>query len=94
MYVGQMGADSEADFVAMMNGDISYYQAAETALAAETVSRELTPLQKIADNYPKYLLTLDELFGEMNYDGIHKINAIQWRLNPPTASPIPYFRIS
>lgn len=60
--------DSEADFVAMMNGDISYYQAAETALAAETVSRELTPLQKIADNYPKYLLTLDELFGETSYE--------------------------
>ena len=42
------------------------------------LKRELAPLKQIKDNYPKYLLTLDEVFGEMYYDGIRKVNALKW----------------
>ena len=42
--------------------------------------RELAPLRKIQDNFPKYLITLDEIFGEMNYEGIQKKNALKWML--------------
>ena len=41
---------------------------------------ELEPLRKIQDNYPKYLLTLDELFSDMNYEGIQKKYVLKWFL--------------
>ena len=52
----------------------------ETTLDENVLRRELSPLQKIKDNYPKYLLTLDTLFGEMDYEGIQKTNALNWLL--------------
>lgn len=45
-----------------------------------TLERELAPLRKIQDNYPKYLLTLDELFGNADYEGIKKRNVLEWLL--------------
>lgn len=80
VFVGQYGTDGEVDFVAMKNGNIEYYQVAQTTLDDNILRRELAPLKKIQDNFPKYLLTLDELFGEMNYDGIQKKNALKWML--------------
>ena len=80
VYVGQLGPDGEVDFVAMKDGRLEYYQVSETTLDENVLRRELAPLQKIKDNYPKYLLTLDTLFGEMDYEGIQKINALNWLL--------------
>lgn len=80
IFVGQYGTDGEIDFVAIRDGQPEYYQVAQTALEDRVLQRELAPLRKIQDNYPKYLLTLDELFGEMNYDGIQKKNALKWML--------------
>lgn len=80
VYVGQFGTDGEVDFVAMKNGNPTYFQVAQTTLDEEVLKRELTPLQSIEDNYPKYLLTLDEAFGEMDYEGIKKRNALKWML--------------
>ena len=70
--VGQYGADGEVDFVAIQDGAPVYYQVAQTTLDEQVLTRELAPLRQIRDNHPKYLLTLDEAFGEMNYDGIEK----------------------
>jgi hypothetical protein len=42
--------------------------------------RELAPLTKIQDNYPKYLLTMDTIFSEANYQGIRKRNVLDWLL--------------
>lgn len=80
IYIGQTGSDGEVDFVAMKDGTVSYYQVALTTLDGKVLERELTPLKNIQDNYPKYLLTLDNLFGEMNYNGIQKLNALSWML--------------
>lgn len=80
VYVGQLGPDEEVDFVAMKDGKLEYYQVSETTLDENVLRRELTPLQKIKDNYPKYLLTLDTLFGEMDYEGIQKTNVLGWLL--------------
>ena len=80
VYVGQLGSDGEVDFVAMKEGKLEYYQVSETTLDENVLRRELAPLQKIKDNYPKYLLTLDTLFGEMDYEGIQKTNALNWLL--------------
>ena len=80
VYVGQFDGDGEIDFVVFQDGVPSYYQVAQTTLDDRVLSRELAPLRQIHDNYPKYLLTLDEVFGEMNYEGIQKKNALKWML--------------
>ena len=79
VYVGQSG-DAEVDFAAISPEGIDYYQVAATALDESILKRELSPLRKISDNYPKYLITLDEVFGRADYEGIKKINAIDWLL--------------
>ena len=81
--IGQLGADGEVDFVAFQNGMPAYYQVAQTTLDEQVLKRELAPLRQISDNYPKYLLTLDEVFGELDYDGIQKRNALKWLLESP-----------
>ena len=78
--VGQIGTSGEVDFVALKDGKTEYYQVSETTLNEDVLRRELAPLQKIRDNYPKYLLTLDEVFGEADYDGIQKTNVLNWLL--------------
>lgn len=80
VYVGQLD-DEEIDFVAVKDNDTVYYQVSATALEENTLKRELAPLRKVQDNYPKYLLTLDEIFGSADYDGIKKINVLDWLLD-------------
>ena len=79
VYVGQM-TEGEVDFVAIAQEKTVYYQVAATVLEESTLKRELAPLQKIHDNYPEYLLTLDEVFGNMDYEGIKKRNVLEWLL--------------
>jgi len=49
----------EVDFVVENDNGTEYYQVAETVLDKKTLYRELTPLNKISDHNPKYLLTKD-----------------------------------
>lgn len=79
VYVGQL-SDGEVDFVAINPEETIYYQVAATTLEESTLERELAPLRKIQDNYPKYLLTLDELFNNVDYEGIKKRNVLEWLL--------------
>lgn len=81
VYVGQISTDGEVDFVVFQDGEPTYYQVAQTTLDDNVLARELAPLRQIRDNHPKILLTLDELFGEMNYDGIQKKNVLQWLMD-------------
>ena len=76
--------DLEVDFVARKPEGNEYYQVALTTRSNEyddnkILNRELTPLKKINDNYPKYLLTLDDDL-DTDFEGIRKINAIDWLL--------------
>ena len=77
VYVGQLDDNSEIDFVTI---DVAYYQVSASTLDEKTLERELAPYKKVKDNYPKYLLTLDEVFREANYEGIQKLNVIDWLL--------------
>lgn len=56
-----------------------YYQVAATVRDEKTLKRELKPIQNISDNYPKFILTLDEDL-EADYDGIRRVNALDWLL--------------
>lgn len=71
-------AENEVDFVAVGREGIHYFQVAASVIDENTLKRELAPLQKINDNHPKIILTLDEVLGVTNYDGIRIINVIDW----------------
>lgn len=79
VYVGKVG-ELEVDFVAENRNGLKYYQVALSVRDEKVLERELRSLQKTGDHYPKYLITLD-MDLEADYDGITKINAIDWLLN-------------
>ena len=76
VYIGKMD-NLEIDFVAIDENDITYYQVAATVRDEATLKRELASLQQINDQYPKYILTLDE-DPTADYNGIKRINALRW----------------
>lgn len=76
VYIGKID-NLEVDFVAIDENDIVYYQVAATVRDEATLKRKLSSLQQINDQYPKYILTLDE-DPEADYDGIKRINALKW----------------
>lgn len=79
IYVGKH-IDREIDFVVQKaNSEREYYQVAFTVNDEKTFNREISAFDKIKDNYPKFLLTLD--FDNTSINGIQKINVIDWLLN-------------
>ncbi|MBR3132926.1 MAG: ATP-binding protein, partial [Clostridia bacterium] len=83
VYIGKYD-DLEVDFVAKNSENTFYYQVALTTREATAghsliLERELAPLKKIDDNYPKYILTLDDDL-DADFDGIKKINVLDWLL--------------
>lgn len=79
VYVGKVD-DLEIDFVAENRNGLKYYQVALTVRDEKVLDRELKSLQKTGDHYPKYLITFD-MDMESDYDGITKINVVDWLLN-------------
>lgn len=69
----------EIDFVCVSSKGLSYYQVAATVREKKTLERELAPLKSIKDQYPKYLLTLDE-DPDGDFDGIKRMNALKWMM--------------
>lgn len=78
VYIGKIN-DLEVDFVAMSKNNMTYIQVAASTRDEKTLERELIPLEKINDSYPKYILTLDDA-PEANYKGIKIVNALDWLL--------------
>lgn len=79
IYIGKAG-NKEVDFVVKSpSGDLSYYQVAYSVATEETLTRELSPLRQINDNYPKYLITLDQASFDNN--GIRHLNALDFLMN-------------
>ena len=76
--VGKAG-NAEIDFAAGKDDILEYYQVSASLIEQTTFEREIAPLRKIGDNYPKKILTLDR-FTPGNYEGIEVINAIDWLL--------------
>ncbi len=77
--IGKIGA-LEVDFVATKTNEKVYYQVSATILDKDTRERELRPLRAIRDNYPKYILTMDQTIFD-DYSGIKVQNIIHYLLN-------------
>jgi predicted AAA+ superfamily ATPase len=63
----------EIDFVAEKAGRKLYVQAAYLVSEESTAAREFGNLGRIDDNYPKYVVSMDETLGASNYKGIEQI---------------------
>ena len=79
VYVGKVD-DLEIDFVAENRDGLKYFQVSLSVRDEKVLERELKSLQKTGDHYPKYLITYD-MDMETDYDGITKINIVDWLLN-------------
>lgn len=71
--------NAEVDFVCKTPlGEIEYYQVAWQMINENTTEREFGALEKIKDNYPKYLLTTDSF--TQNRNGVRHLNVFDWLL--------------
>ena len=68
---------SEVDFIATKADDKIYIQVTESMISEDVRKRELSPLQKINDNYEKIVLSLDPGL-DSSYEGIKSLNLIDW----------------
>lgn len=76
IFVGK-AANAEIDFV-VINGDHkAYYQVSLSVRDSATMQRELAPLLSISDNFPKYLLTLDN-DPVIYHNGIQQLYVLDW----------------
>lgn len=71
--------DLEIDFIAQRNGNTCYFQVAASVLDPHTFAREIAPLKKIRNHYPKYIITMDEI--SMEEDGIRQMNVLDFLLS-------------
>ena len=77
VFIGQ-GTNCEIDFIARRRDETAYFQVAYLLASDETIEREFTPLMNIRDNFPKYVLSMDEFnFGRQ---GILHRNIRDWLL--------------
>ena len=77
VFIGQ-GPGCEVDFIARRRDEVNYYQVAYLLATPETAEREFNPLLGISDNFPKYVLSMDEFnFGRQ---GILHRNIRDWLL--------------
>ena len=78
VYVGRLDA-WEVDFVALRNGTPEYFQVSASIRDEAVFEREVRPLEKIHDHYPKWILHLDE-DAPTDHNGIRCMNALDFLL--------------
>ncbi len=79
VYIGKLG-DKEIDFIAEKQGQKMYIQVAYKLESEATVNREFDPLLAISDQYPKYVITMDE-FWKGNIQGVQHVHISDFLLN-------------
>ena len=80
IYVGVIGS-KEIDFIAMKQGNRSYIQVSYDISDAKTFEREVTPLLKVGDAYPKILIARTYQ-PEYQHEGIRIVDAAEWLSSP------------
>lgn len=64
--------NNEIDFVAVLGNERIYVQVTYILASEETVEREFSVLESIPDNYPKYVVSMDEI--DRGRNGIKNVN--------------------
>ena len=78
MTVGK-SAQAEVDFSAKKGNEKLYVQVAYLLAGDDTIEREFSALERIPDNYPKYVVTMDEVDRSRN--GIRHMNIRRFLLS-------------
>ncbi len=76
LYVGKL-YEKEVDFVAIKRDQTIYIQVAENVKDEGTFNREIDPLLKIKDAYPKMIITRS-YHDETAHEGIRIVDIAQW----------------
>ena len=71
-------SDREVDFIAERQGEYAYYQCAYLLSTESVVEREFGNLLRIPDNYPKYVVSMDEFPVTSTYKGIKHIKLVDF----------------
>jgi len=79
VYIGKFG-NKEIDFIAERENRKIYIQVAYLLSSPETIEREFSVLHSLKDNYPKFVISMDNIFGK-DVKGIQRINLIDFLLN-------------
>ena len=76
---GKVG-DREIDFV-IQGGDgrVRYIQVAVSVADADKLNQELSSFKALTDNYPRYILTMDEVFAP-DHNGVRTLNIVDFLL--------------
>ncbi|WP_413854445.1 DUF4143 domain-containing protein, partial [Candidatus Ruminimicrobium bovinum] len=72
--------DNEIDFIAYNEKEKLYIQVCEDITTEKTKNREITPLEKIKDSFPKIILTTNEIEVQTTGTGIQIISLTDWLL--------------
>lgn len=80
VYVGKFD-NREIDFIAEKENRKIYIQVAYLLESQQTIEREFSVLKSINDNYPKYVISMDDIFGR-DVEGIQRINLVDFLLDP------------
>ena len=71
--------DYEIDFVAYKGADVLYVQVCYLLASPETIEREFGNLERIKDNYPKYVISSD--LPDFSRNGIKHFNIVKFLLD-------------
>lgn len=76
----KVGKDSkrEIDFIAEKNGEYAYYQCTYILKDEKVIEREFGNLIRIRDNYPKFVISMDEFPITSSYKGIIHLKLIDF----------------
>ena len=78
VYIGKTD-NGEIDFVVDNFGERFYIQVADYLSSEEVIEREFGAYKNVADNFPKYVITMDKM--DYSKDGIIHKNIIDWLLD-------------
>ncbi len=76
IFIGKHGT-KEIDFIAIKADAKIYIQVSYLLASQQTIEREFSPLLAIKDNYPKFVLSMDTIFGA-DYNGIKRLNLVDF----------------
>jgi predicted AAA+ superfamily ATPase len=69
--------DREIDFIAERQQERTYIQVCLTLESPETIEREFSALERVPDNHPKLVLSLDE-YQRVSRRGVRHENLREW----------------